>query len=454
MGRFRAFLGLAVAVVGVACSESSVAPAKPVGNPAEEPAVVERCLAEACAFVEETCGRKFSRRPTVFVCQEKAMSEVRLSMSLEDWGPVDPKERAELEWEAKRGGLAALWDEPRNRIVLVADWIPKFAAGDPPVSREDVLRLVLVHEAAHAWVDRHVGQPPTEGGRLVDEGHAHYVAERAARRWDVYPAFERLTRGMVGPPCAIRAWDEPARHPRFPSDAHIAYEVARAFVARVWSVRGRDGVHDVLREPPARSLLLERPDDWLDDRSVATEDGLDRAIASLRAIVPRSSWRVAVGDVHGDVVLRETSLLARERRWPLRRAFEAGWGMEAESRDSPGRFVASAVRFRDAATAAAYVEACRDSVPIFRETARTRREWRCDERDWSPAPAISGFVCLWTSPGVWATRTVTARIGRHVLHVGVNDPIVRDEAWLLENALRAIRGIVEESNEEPLVRAR
>ncbi len=254
-----------------------------------------RMLSDACDAVEQVSGARFRRRPDVRISTQ---ADVEQLLAAQTEG-----QRGMLETTPDRSrAFLAYYDPPRLEVHVLPDQIAAVAAalGAPELLDEDVLRVVLVHEATHAldfqrfaeqWV---LACCSASDERLATEaaleGHAQLVAEEVARRWGIERAFETLTRlysGAYAPPGTERG------SPGFDQEAAFTYLQGAAFMRAVADAKGPEGVATALEDPPCETRVVDRPALWLDPALRDGEPDLQAVLEVFRPLSTRPGWAVS-----------------------------------------------------------------------------------------------------------------------------------------------------------------
>ncbi|MFV1960092.1 MAG: hypothetical protein ACC662_11850, partial [Planctomycetota bacterium] len=255
-------------------------------------AELARHLDEACTAVEEACGTRFRFRPTVRVSSQATIESVLRGQRSGERGML---ETAPVETRP----FIAYYD-PIERVVHVD---PEAVAAvarsreDPHLLDEDVLRVILVHEATHAldfqrfpvrWV---LACCSASDERLaiqaVLEGHAQMVAGDVASTWGIQDAFAHVTRLYTGTNATGDAGEEV-----FDQDAAFSYLQGESFLRIVRKAAGREGVEALLRDPPCQTCIVDRPALWLYPERRALEPDLPAILEVFLPLARRPGWEV------------------------------------------------------------------------------------------------------------------------------------------------------------------
>jgi len=271
--------------------------------PWHDSAKLEASFVEACAAVEKVCGTPFTKQPRVRLTTTEELREILyrdLKPVLEAAGTKDALESTTV---LMGRALLAKYEPATHTVHVVGERLDKSegahradGSGDP-----DFLRALLAHEATHAhdW-DRYgwnrvdvarKGQEAIQAFDAVIEGHAQYVAKRAAGVMGIPGAFDRVTAVILAkPPLA-----EEALRPLMEvviATLGFGYVQGHAFVEAVAAAGGEERLEALLREPPTRTRAIEFPDEYLHPRTESETPDLERAVEALRPLVGDEAWSV------------------------------------------------------------------------------------------------------------------------------------------------------------------
>ncbi len=410
-------------------------------RPARDTALLQRLFGEVCTTVEEVCGAPFEHRPTLVVCSVKDVRDVLRALDREPWAPRAAPAGAGAGPDPRF--VPAWYDSVRHRVVVVSETLEECI--DVPRTRaEDAIRVALAHEAGHAWGERYgivaeclrrrgVGGEGSDAALAVSEGHAHHVAFRAAERWGIVPAFERLTAAIAPESPPRIEWNDWPMRDLLDIQGEFHLVVARRLVASVEAQDGPAGIERLLRDPPRRAVDIERPADWLAGRPAPKDDRLAAALGALRAVVPPEGYEVSAGEVSEWAIRRETSLWPADRALAVVGAYRGGravtardpsrWGGRVDRRE----FFAAVLEFADDARAETFLRGWREALPLRPASVPDARFHAPREvEDWIPTPDMRGFRVTWRLDGHWPARALLARTGRHVLFAGIHSPDLPD----------------------------
>ncbi len=251
--------------------------------------LLRRRLDEACTAVEAVCGARFQHRPGVRI---SVQSEVEAILRARDHTEQGLFEQMP---DDSRTFLAYYDPIGRNVHILPAE-LGRVATAlkAPEILTEDVLRIILVHEATHALdfqrfpVKWTLSCCARSDERLaieaVLEGHAQLVSEEVARAWGIETGFQKLTRLYTGAYAGGEDFDQ---------EAAFTYLQGHAFVRSILGARGRRGVEAVLRDPPCETRIVDRPLLWLDPARRGEEPDLQATLEVFRPLVTDPTWEVA-----------------------------------------------------------------------------------------------------------------------------------------------------------------
>ncbi len=190
-------------------------------------------LAKACEAVEWVCKTKFASRPVV-----RAVSQREMPFYI--------------------GQFVVRFDQIH---ICRANMARQVAEGDSrTLLTSEGLRLLLVHEAAHALDQERF--PLEYNGRKRDdarvvcdavrEGHAQHVTRRVAAMWGLGHAFRAFRRMLECP-----------RYPDTTSWHYRAYIQGQDFMDEVYFWGGRPAVDATLQRPPEAIEDFASPQRWL-----------------------------------------------------------------------------------------------------------------------------------------------------------------------------------------------
>jgi hypothetical protein len=264
----------------------------------EDHATLRRFLDAACDAVEQACEAPFTQRPSVRISTQQEVDAIlsRQLVGEEGMGETPSENR----------NFIAYYEPKTFTIHVLPAGLQSLSEtfGLPQILGEDVLRIVLVHEATHAldfqrfpmqWTLACCGGPDERLAiEAVLEGHAQLVAEQIARRWEVEEAFQALTCLYTGG-CPTDEGEEVA----FDQEAAFTYLQGHAFMRTVFTHGGREAVDAVLLNPPAVSSVIDRPMLWLDPTLRGQEHDLQALLEVFRPLVRASDWSVSKWRVLG-----------------------------------------------------------------------------------------------------------------------------------------------------------
>ena len=349
---------------------------KPPGKNAEksawrDPATAATRVEEACDAVAEECAAPFTKRPAVRISTREEVREVFLL----DFAPLaapgdsraspDAAPAASAADSYARSAVAKYEPESHTIYILPDNAFVLAAARGLPAPNEDDLRVILVHEATHAldWTRFPIAAEAKARANgdarkalsAVVEGHAQWVAERVARRWNVGPAFERYTRGITALPDLD---DERLRRVAGVMLAELAFGYVQGleFMKAVHAARGREGIESALRKPPLGTRWIEHPDEWLSGASLEDEPDLDAVLAAARWLVDDSRWAVSVAHVAEATLRTQAAALPEARRPEYLRGFVEARAGVAQAAKSSAQAIVMVYLFRTESDAALFLE--------------------------------------------------------------------------------------------------
>ena len=244
-------------------------------DPWKDRAWLKLHLAQACEAVEWICGEPFKTRPQIY------------SQSLDDLGPIwrrndalriercgdnaKEDEDESIHERVKMEGIIAIYLSSIHAVcVSRAGMEDSVAAGSRrSLLTEDGLRLVLVHELAHAWdherhpqvvhpCDHRLGGPAR---RALVEGHAQHVCARVAERWKLSAVFADLRAHYGG---GTAASEEKRRNAYHVSEtAFFEYVMGQDFIDAIYYAGGRRAVEKAFADANLSVGHIRRPAGWL-----------------------------------------------------------------------------------------------------------------------------------------------------------------------------------------------
>jgi hypothetical protein len=313
------------------------ATAGPTASPFADQATLERDLAPACDMVEAITGLKYETRPTVRVSDPASVAKILVhefqALPDEMLGGVT---REQLAHGVARY-LMAKYD-PATHVIHVlpsaVDLVRKAQKDLPPLGEEH-LRVLLAHEATHAMDfetypimalrARRRGVDGQQALNAVVEGHAQYVAEEAARRWKLTPAFDRITQAIAGTDDPSASGTEQALRNAMLSQIRFAYVQGHNFFTAVAKARGAAGVVEALRHPPTGSRQIEHPDLWLHPAAQRPQPDVKTLVDAFRPVFDAKAFSLTTNRVLEAALRSQAVRLPQERRAGYLRGYQDGW---------------------------------------------------------------------------------------------------------------------------------
>lgn len=338
---------------------------------------LEAALGPACDIVEKLTGRKFERRPTVEIAERETVVKALVL----DFERIPTSIIAADERESTAKQFAALllgkYDVDRHVIYIQPDVIEQMAELEVPMPElgDDELRVLMVHEVTHAldwptldWTALEKSLATVDAHQAmgaISEGHAQYVAKRAAKAWGIPEAFDRLTRGMLGLDLeGSEAYAKLSDAERAAIDGMLApfrfaYAQGHAFLEAVAAARGDEGVLAVLRSPPTESRLIERPELYLAPPTAEEGEPIDLAavVRVPRPLVEGDPWLVRELPVLRATLASQAPRVPESHRSTFLRGFDDARLLVGAVAEEQQQLVVIALRFDTTENAAHFVEA-------------------------------------------------------------------------------------------------
>lgn len=299
----RVWWGSACAVLGSLLALVAVTPAAGEDEgtaPWRDPSVLARHLDAACSAVEAVCEHGFYSRPGIRVSTQEELHAVLRGGEGSQAGMLESS-------PDESRSFIAYYDPLGKEVHILPEAMAKVAGelGVPGLLEEDVLRVILVHEATHAldferfetqWMLACCADSDERlAHEAVLEGHAQMVSEEVAKRWDITPAFQRLTKLYTG--ALERENGEEAEG--LDQEAAFSYIQGHAFIRAIQAARGREGVNAVLKDPPFETRVIDRPILWLEPARRVEEVDLQALLDVFLPLVPAPDWEVSKWRVLG-----------------------------------------------------------------------------------------------------------------------------------------------------------
>lgn len=198
---------------------------------------------------------------------------------------------------------------------------------------EPMIRVLLAHEATHAhdWPRYHWSERLShaksadwlKASDAVSEGHAQYVAKRAAKGWGTPEAFEKATRAITYVPPVGNTTLQAVVN-AMSAELTFSYVQGHKFVEAVAAAGGRPALEKLLANPPASTRDIEHPDEYLDpDRRAKTPD-LGEALDAFAPLVGDPSWTTSKGRIHLEALRGILPTVPKENRATFLQGFQDG----------------------------------------------------------------------------------------------------------------------------------
>jgi hypothetical protein len=260
---------------GVHAQEGALAPERLAALAAEGIPLVRDALGVELAGVEVRIGTR---------------AEIEAAIVYESWPTLlrivgDParaeQQAAELAREFAPFLLAKYVFESDD-VLIQPEAFERVAAraGMPELLEEPCVRAVLLHEFVHAADDeRHDFSRLFQGCRSTDalraatavvEGHAQLVARDLAERFGCVEGLATYTRAITAPPRALVESGDTGSQLALRTQSMLAassYVDGEAFFVALRAAGGEEVVQRAFREPPADTVVIARPEWFLDPGS-------------------------------------------------------------------------------------------------------------------------------------------------------------------------------------------
>jgi hypothetical protein len=438
-------LGTAALEAALTALGAAPPPAPEAPTPWRDAALLERRLAETLPLVEEVCGTKFVKPPTVRVSRAAEVEEIlrrEVRPQLAATGQLEQLD--EFARAASRMLLAKF--EPETRVIHVIPATAQTIAAAlslPALQGEDVLRVILAHEATHALdferfplVEATHAQASSEALQALNaviEGHAQFAARRVAQRLGIAAAFDDYTRAILALPpgldAATRLFLEAQN-----AVVGFAYLQGHRFVEAVHAARGDEGVREAFRRPPTRLREVERPAEWLDPGARRKGPDLTLGLEPFRGLVPEArGWTWQAVAVTEAMLATQLALLPEAERAGVLEGLEEVTGGGAGG--GGAQIIAAVLAFRTGEQAARFLAAERALTRAKDESMKTGTvaivEARYEEGVGAEGKGAGfrAFKRVRVGTATQTVRSVVGHRGRHVFDLTLADvPEVSDEA--------------------------
>ena len=297
-------LGLALALAALLLASTPPARAEDEAvAPWHDAAMVEAAFTEACDAVEKVRGTPFGKRPTVRLTTRDELREI-LGRELRPVFVAGGLEGAmEGTLATMSRALLAKYEIATHTVHLIPERLDDTKNAYLPDGSPDLdfLRVLLAHEACHAhdwprygWNHEETirkGQDALAALNAIVEGHAQYVAKRAADRLGIPDAFDRVTEAIVSVPPIEQEALRPLVE-TYVATLAFAYVQGQAFVEAIAAARGPEGLEAALQKPPTTTRAIEFPAEWLAPQERGETPDLERAVEAFRPLVGDDAWTV------------------------------------------------------------------------------------------------------------------------------------------------------------------
>jgi hypothetical protein len=414
---------------------------EPAATPAwDTPGTLQQALDAAIAAVEDVAEARFQARPTVRRSLPKEVLEVLREELHGSW------EEANLgaTMEMLSHGLLAKY-APEAHVVHVLPTNTTHLAKllqEPGLTGEDVLRVVMAHEVAHALdfqrfpeLDRRRREVAADteaaiAAGAVSEGHAQWVAQRVAARWGLDDAFKRFTRTITAIPPGLEPVQEHVARAAA-AEMGFAYVQGQAFCEAVFAARGRAGLEQALADPPRTREAIERPAHWLDPSKAPKTTDLAPYLALLEPLAVGEGWQTQELPLTRNALEAQLMVLPEAERKGGLDGYVQG-SARASQREEPQGYASGALLvFEDSARAKQWIDLSRRLSKAKDETFTTGAI-RLVEVHYDDLPGVPPDMGLGTRKRVelpqigakWV-HTIVFAFGATVAEVSVMEP---DEA--------------------------
>lgn len=373
-------------------------------------ALLEKHLAEACDIVETLEQRRFEARPTIRVSTPDEVAAALVAEFEVMPESFIAKDQRETFANAIAKFLLAKYEPAKNLVHVVPSAIAMIEKAQPKLEKLglDHLRVLLAHEVTHAMDFKRydimgmratlVENDAQQALNAVVEGHAQFVAEKAAKQWKIMPAFERLTAAIVGSPEGEGTDTEKALRAAALAQIRFAYVEGHEFFRAVAKAQGSEGVDRAMREPPARSKLIEQPALWLDPSTATATADLKAIVTSLAWLAPAKGWVTVEQRVLANGLKAQAMRLPADRRAEWLQGFKDSHLWQGQDPSSGARVVAVVLQFDTPANATRFGEL--DQIIV--ENAKPQAGMKMDTKALMPGVGPEGRY-----PGFYMHRVVT-----------------------------------------------
>lgn len=292
---------LPILLVTLGCGPKAPPPALVVDSPddLDEP-TLNAIVAELVPLVEQAAGVAFETPPHArlgrIVDMRGILRNEFLLVFAEMYDVPDfVLEQLADQAEQSAPGIVGKWGIQTAVLYLSPEAVARVteSAGLPPEDVGDVARLVLAHEMAHGlqqqvapWGDIALRDSDhLDAERGVTEGHANWVEKRVADALGLDEARNALN--------LSQGWSEDGPTGLGSFELWALYGQGMRFVDHHYQRGGLDAVWTVVREPPASTSMLFRPETYapsLPDSALdpAVFDGVAEQLTEGRWIPVRS----------------------------------------------------------------------------------------------------------------------------------------------------------------------
>lgn len=323
-------------------------------------------LAPACDAIEQVQGVTYPKRPTIAFSSKQELAELLVEEMGGIFRRVGATDDAQVSKMARdvAGMLAAKYAPATNVVHVLVENVERLTRlmGAEELRTEGVMRMLMIHECAHA-LDfqrypaleelRHTRETPDgiQAVGAIIEGHAQLVTEKVAERLGAQADFEAFTRFVTFVP----GIEDPAQRliaQVMAAEVQFAYVQGHRFLRAVEKARGREGIAEVLRAPPAETRLIDNPEQYLEPTRSA-EPEFKRFLDAMGALA-QESWSTQVVPLKRGQVRAALGVLPAEILTPLLESYVDGVAWVGTTGDG-GQVIAALMQWRDDESAARYL---------------------------------------------------------------------------------------------------
>jgi hypothetical protein len=329
--------------------------------------VREDAFEEAVAAVESVCRAKFRRRPTFRVPTTEEL-HAALVREFRAFEPSATEEQIEEAVASIAPRVQGVYLPTSHSLFVLPQNMPAPAESkEVGWAGEVFMRVLFAHELTHAldferfpMHEIRVAAKDDPGRSMalaaVSEGHAEWVAQKAATDWGIPEGFAFAAATQQRTPCVETLW-ETTRSVEATRDL-FQYQSGLAFFQAVEEARGFAGVEEVFARPPESVEEIDRPALWLDPGTPMPsgytnewiENPIAKALPAPAQVLEMLTLRAGLG-VH-------LAFLPEAERKDALRGYEGGHGFRATLGEG-GLVDATVLRFATEADALRFVAVLR-----------------------------------------------------------------------------------------------